>query len=80
MAPPNQQPITPKKKKNGCRVMRKVPWKAGENRPVWGRLDVKDRGMRKLFWPCEYAGFYSKNPKLHQVYSAADDFVIKVET
>ena len=43
----------------------------------------KTRGMRKLIWPCEYAGFYSKNPKLHQVfiqkmhqvYSAADDFV-----
>ena len=44
-------------------------------RPVWGRLDVKDSGMRKLFWPCEYAGFYTKNPKLHQVYSDVDDFV-----
>ena len=43
-------------------------------RPVWARLDVTNKDLRRLWWPAEDAGIYIDR-KRRQVYSQSDDIV-----
>lgn len=42
-------------------------------RPVWAKLDISNKDLKKIWWPAEDAGLYKDGRR--QVYSHADDEV-----